>query len=117
MAHVKIVTVVGAAFVCIAAALTSGCEVSAYPDNAYGDDDYPPADFLATTEPVYFEGHAAYWYHNRWFYRNGGHWGHYDHEPAGLAARRGQFGGGARRNYGRPSTRGGSRRGGRGGRR
>src|SRR5580700_6244407 len=22
----------------------------------------PPAEYIATTEPVYYEGHAAYWY-------------------------------------------------------
>ncbi len=109
MERARFVGVLAAALVCAAAAVTSGCEVSAYPDNYYGDGDYPPADFVATTEPVYFEGHAAYWYHNGWYYRDGGRWGHYDHEPAGLAARRGQFGAGARRNYGRPSMRGGAR--------
>jgi len=79
------------------AALTAGCgglEMEAdYPDG-YGD--YPPDAYIATTEPYYFEGHAAYWYGGRWNYRDGaGRWNHYDHEPAGLYQRRMQ--GAARR--------------------
>lgn len=104
MAHTMFGGILGAALLCGAAAGTSGCEVSAYPDNYYDDGDYPPADYLATVEPVYYEGHAAYWYHNRWVYRDGGRWGHYNGEPAGLAAHRAQFSGRGRVNYGRPST-------------
>ena len=64
-----------------------GLEVeAAYPSGAY--DDYPPDAYIAATEPVYFEGHAAYWYGNRWYYRDGGRWGHYDREPAFLYQRR-----------------------------
>jgi hypothetical protein len=112
MAHAMVTKILGAALLCAAATATSGCEVSAYPDNTY-DDGYPPADYIATVQPVYYEGHAAYWYGNRWYYRDaGGRWGHYDHEPAALASRRGQFSAGARVNYGRASTRGGSRGGG-----
>jgi hypothetical protein len=106
-AHAMLGRILGATVACAAAVGTSGCEVSAYPDNTYVDGDYPPADYIATVEPVYFEGHAAYWYNNRWYYRDGARWGHYDHEPAGLAARRGQFQARGRVNYGRPSTRGG----------
>jgi hypothetical protein len=52
----------------------------------------PPPEFIATTEPVYYEGHAAYWYGNRWVYRDEhGGWGRYDHEPPALADRRGHF--------------------------
>jgi hypothetical protein len=49
----------------------------------------PPPEYIATTEPVYYEGHAAYWYNNHWYWRDaGGNWGHYDQEPAFLADRR-----------------------------
>jgi hypothetical protein len=49
----------------------------------------PPPEYVATTEPVYYEGHAAYWYGNHWNWRDGhGAWNHYDHEPAALADRR-----------------------------
>ena len=52
----------------------------------------PPPEWIATTEPVYFEGHAAYWYNNHWVWRDEhGAWGHYDHEPAFLADRRAHF--------------------------
>ena len=57
-----------------------------YPAGYY--DDYPPDAYIATTEPVYFEGRAAYWYGGRWYYRDGGRWGHYDREPPALYQRR-----------------------------
>jgi hypothetical protein len=93
----------GAVLTCSAVNL-SGCEVAAYPAGYDGSDDYPPADFVATTEPVYFEGRPAYFYHDHWFYRDGSRWGAYAREPPGLAQHRSQFGAPARRNYGRAST-------------
>jgi hypothetical protein len=49
----------------------------------------PPPEYIATTEPVYYEGHAAYWYDNHWYWRDEhGGWNHYDNEPAFLADRR-----------------------------
>jgi hypothetical protein len=49
----------------------------------------PPPEYIASTEPVYYEGHAAYWYGNRWVWRDEhGAWNHYDREPAFLADRR-----------------------------
>lgn len=51
-------------------------------------DDYPSDAFIATTEPVYFEGRATYWYGGRWWYRDGRRWGHYDREPPNLYQRR-----------------------------
>jgi hypothetical protein len=102
----------------VAVVSTSGCggfEVTGeYPVGYY--DGYPPDAYIATTEPVYFEGHAAYWYGGYWYYRDGGRWGHYDHEPAGLYARR-MHGGAGRHSY-EPSRGGGGghgRSGGRGG--
>jgi len=50
----------------------------------------PPADYLATTEPTYFEGHAAYWYRNRWYYRDGSAWRYYHDEPEYLREYRGR---------------------------
>jgi hypothetical protein len=70
-------------------AVTAGCglEVGAtYPGIGY--DDYPPDGYIATTEPVYFEGRATYWYGDRWYYRDGARWNHYDREPPGLYQRR-----------------------------
>jgi len=52
----------------------------------------PPAEWIATTEPVYYEGHAAYWYNNHWYWHDEhGAWNHYDNEPAGLAERRAHY--------------------------
>ena len=68
---------------------TAGCglEVGAvYPEMGYSD--YPSDAYVATTEPVYFDGRATYWYGGRWNYRDGGRWNHYDREPAGLHQRR-----------------------------
>lgn len=49
----------------------------------------PPPEYIATTDPVYYEGHAAYWYGNHWYWRDEhGAWNHYDNEPASLADRR-----------------------------
>jgi hypothetical protein len=97
------------------ATVACGMEVGAgYPAGAYYDD-YPPDAYIATTEPVYYNGYASYWYGGRWYYRNGGRWNHYDREPAALGQRRMQAAPG-RRNYepsraGRPAAR--SRSGGR----
>jgi hypothetical protein len=71
---------------------SAGCTVGAYDDypGEYppGADDYPPDAYIATTEPVYFDGHASYFYGGRWFYRDGGRWSSYQHEPAELARHR-----------------------------
>ena len=50
---------------------------------------FPPAWFIATAPPVYYEGHAAYWYGNRWYYRDGGSWRSYNNEPDHLREYRG----------------------------
>lgn len=112
-----VVTLSTTALVC------TGCEVEAEPGPGYPAaypagyyDEYPPDAYIATTEPVYFEGNAAYWYGNHWYYRSGGRWNHYDHEPAGLYQRRMQGGGLGRRQY-ESHGGGGGRGGGRGGRR
>jgi hypothetical protein len=54
--------------------------------------DPPPPEYIASTEPVYYEGHAAYWYNNHWFYRDDhGGWNHYEQEPPNLRDRRAHF--------------------------
>lgn len=45
------------------------------------DDDVPPPEVVATLVPVYHEGHAAYWWHNRWHYRYARGWAYYRTEP------------------------------------
>ena len=65
----------------------------------------PPSWFIATTWPVYFEGHASYWYGDRWYYRDGGAWRYYHDEPTYLRDHRGGHERG-RQFYGR--TRGGA---------
>ena len=48
----------------------------------------PPAAFVATSEPVYFEGRPHYWYNNQWYYRDHGRWSYYRTEPPFLYQRR-----------------------------
>jgi hypothetical protein len=51
---------------------------------------FPPSWFIATARPVYYEGHASYWYGNRWHYRDGGRWRSYNDEPRYLREYRGR---------------------------
>jgi hypothetical protein len=74
-----------------AAVATGGCGVemeASYPGIAV--DTYPPDGYIATTEPVYYEGRATYWYGGNWYYRDGNRWNHYDREPPALQQRRTQ---------------------------
>jgi hypothetical protein len=51
----------------------------------------PPSEVIATSEPVWYEGHAHYWYGGHWYWRDEhGGWQHYDHEPAYFAQRHGR---------------------------
>jgi hypothetical protein len=98
------------------AALLSGCDMYAEgvvvgdpsdQDQAYaGDnDDYPDDAYIASLEPEYYDGHAVYWYHGGWRYRDGGgRWSTYRSEPAALREAR------SRNNTQRRSTGGFSRK-------
>ncbi|MBI5070147.1 MAG: hypothetical protein HZB56_18080 [Deltaproteobacteria bacterium] len=59
----------------------------------------PPAWYVATNRPVYYEGRANYWYGNRWHYREGRNWRSYRDEPRSLRDRR--WGRDHQRYYGR----------------
>ena len=85
-----------------AALLLPGCYAGVDDDVAY----YPSAGFIATEQPVFYDGHASYWYNGHWVYRDaGGRWGYYHSEPGYLAARRGGGPGGfQRRTYERPAA-------------
>ena len=48
----------------------------------------PPAAFLATVEPFYYDDRPVYWYANRWRYRDAQGWHSYDAEPRLLQERR-----------------------------
>jgi hypothetical protein len=45
---------------------------------------YPPAEYVATADPVYYNGYAHYYYGNHWYYRDHyGRWAYYHGgEPA-----------------------------------
>jgi hypothetical protein len=45
----------------------------------------PPDTFVASAEPVYYQGHPAYYYNNHWYYRDEqGRWNYYHDEPGEL---------------------------------
>jgi len=46
---------------------------------------YPGDAYIATAQPVYYNGSAHYWYRDRWYYRDGRSWAWYHGgEPAYL---------------------------------
>jgi hypothetical protein len=52
----------------------------------------PPPHYVATYEPVYYNGYAHYYYQNHWYYRDhGGAWRWYDREPGYLYGHRGEW--------------------------
>jgi hypothetical protein len=88
----------------------AGCYAEAY---GGAPASYPSASFVATEEPIYYNGQASYYYGGRWFYRDGGRWGFYRSEPSYLRQYRSTHPA-----YGtRGGARGGARGGGRGARR
>ncbi len=50
----------------------------------YYDDGYPPAAYIATATPVYYQGYPSYYYGNRWYYRYNNGWRSWHDEPAYL---------------------------------
>src|SRR5580698_4891279 len=45
---------------------------------------FPTPEFIATSEPVVYAGHAAYFFGGRWYYRDGNAWRYYRNEPPEL---------------------------------
>ncbi len=75
----------------MAAVATAGCGVQMEATSpGIAVDSYPPEGYIATTEPVYYEGRATYWYGGSWYYRDGNRWSHYESEPPALQQRRTQ---------------------------
>jgi hypothetical protein len=54
---------------------------------------YPSHAYVASYEPIYYNGYAHYLYNDRWYYRDHGSWRGYEHEPAALRGRRGEWSG------------------------
>jgi hypothetical protein len=54
----------------------------------------PTAAYVASYEPMYYNGMAHYWYRDRWFYRDHGAWRWYEHgrEPGYLHDHFGEWG-------------------------
>jgi hypothetical protein len=58
------------------------CAIGAlFTTDAKAQYDGPPAAYIASYAPVYYNGYAHYYYGNRWYYRDHGAWRSYDHHP------------------------------------
>jgi hypothetical protein len=45
----------------------------------------PPPTYVATTDPVYYNGQPTYWYQDHWYWRDAyGRWNYYRDEPPTL---------------------------------
>ena len=62
----------------------AGSLFAAAPAQAQVVVEFPGPEVIATTPPVYFEGRPAYWWHDHWYYRDGGRWSYYHDEPGYL---------------------------------
>jgi hypothetical protein len=83
----KLTRIAAAGSLALTALTTVGCYGEVY---AGGDPaSYPSDGFVATAEPVYFDGQPTYYYGGRWYYRNGGRWNYYRSEPTYLRQYRG----------------------------
>jgi hypothetical protein len=51
----------------------------------------PPAAFIATAAPEYYENRPVYYYNNYWYYRDHGRWSYYRAEPRFLGERRARW--------------------------
>jgi hypothetical protein len=51
----------------------------------------PPSAYIASYEPIYYNGFAHYFYRDRWYYRDHGAWRGYEHEPDFLRDHRGEW--------------------------
>jgi len=78
----------------VACTVVSLVAVAAYPTEAKAQVVYyPPAEYVASYTPYYWNGHPHYFYRNHWYYRDHGAWRGYDHEPGFLWDHRGEWGG------------------------
>ena len=58
--------------------VVAGVCLSAPPEASAQEAVVQPDDaYIATAEPVYYNGAAHYWYRNHWYYRNGRSWAGY----------------------------------------
>jgi hypothetical protein len=51
----------------------------------------PPTSYVASYEPIYYNGAAHYLWHDHWFYRDHAGWHGYDKEPGFLHDHRGEW--------------------------
>jgi hypothetical protein len=65
-------------------------QVTAAPVDATATDLPPDAD-IDVAPQVMYEGRPTYFYHDRWYYRDGSNWSYYRQEPGALRAHRSQL--------------------------
>jgi len=77
----------------VAAALVAApfVGIAAYSTNASAEVIVVHETYVASYEPIYYNGFAHYLYHGHWYYRDHGGWHGYDHEPAVLGGHRGEW--------------------------
>jgi hypothetical protein len=51
----------------------------------------PPSFYVASYEPMYYNGFAHYWWRDHWYYRDHGAWRWWEHEPGFLHDHRGEW--------------------------
>jgi hypothetical protein len=54
-------------------------------------DAWPPGSYIASYEPIYYNGFPHYFWRDHWYYRDHGAWRGYDHEPGFLHDHRGEW--------------------------
>jgi hypothetical protein len=57
--------------------LTVGVGFPVAPASAQEVTIYPDAAYIATADPVYYNGIPHYWFRDRWYYREGARWAWY----------------------------------------
>jgi hypothetical protein len=63
-----------------------------YSHDAHAQFRGPPPAYIASYEPIYYNGFAHYLYRDHWYYRDHAAWRGYDREPGFLHDRRGEWG-------------------------
>ena len=52
---------------------------------------YPPSSYVASYEPIYYNGAAHYWWRDHWYWRDHGAWHSWEREPDYLRDHRGEW--------------------------
>ena len=75
---------------CLAACAAIPLAVAMYSTDAQAQP-WPPVTYIASYEPIYYNGFAHYLWHDHWYYRDHGGWRGYATEPGFLHDHRGEW--------------------------